>query len=374
MIRPSRRPIVISTALALSLLGTEPCARAADDANKVRPGEFIVDHPTLINFGLEWLVEGDANRNAQVEVSYRKRGDSQWKSGLPLLRLQGEKIYQSQGVFDVVSPNMFAGSILDLEPDTEYEARFIMSDPDGLAGQNGRTITKTVTVRTRAEPKPYAAGRVFHVYPASYKGTKLEPAFDGVMCAYNYYCGGGDTVTAGRPRVKPGDIILVHAGLYKYHPEYYTGDRSVNATTPDEGTYYLTASGTPEKPIVIKAAGDGEVIFDGNGNFNLFNTKVADYNYFEGVTIRNTVIGIWAGTQFIAGSKGLTVKRCRFEDVNLGIFTNYAGSSNFYIADNYFKGRDDPKHLFGWSGNFWAQFNGVEGQVFPPILASYTAV
>ena len=158
------------------------------------------------------------------------------------------------------------------------------------------------------------------------------------MCAYNYYCGGGDTVTAGRPRVKPGDTILVHAGLYKYHPEYYTGDRTINATTPFEGTYYLTASGTPEKPIVIKAAGDGEVIFDGNGNFNLFNVKAANYNYFEGVTIRNTDIAIWAGTQFIAGSKGLTVKKCRFENVNFGIFTNYSGSSNFYIADNYFIG------------------------------------
>ena len=43
----------------------------------------------------------------------------------------------------------------------------------------------------------------------------------------------------------------------------------------------------------------------GNGNFNLFNVKAANYNYFEGVTIRNTEIGIWAGTQFIAGSKGL---------------------------------------------------------------------
>src|SRR5215471_16781205 len=333
MIRPSRRPIVISTALALSLLGTEPCARAADDANKVRPGEFIVDHPTLINLGFEWLIEGDANRNAQVEVSYRKRGDAQWKSGLPLLRLQGERIYQNQGVFDVVSPNMFAGSILDLEPDTENEARFIMSDPDGLAGQNGRTITKTVTVRTRAEPKPYAAGRVFHVYPASYKGAKLEPSFDGLMCAYNYYCGGGDTVTAGRPRVKPGDTILVHAGVYKYHPEYYTGDRTINATTPVEGTYYFTASGTPDKPIVIKGAGDGEVIFDGNGNFNLFNVKAANYNYFEGVTFRNTE-----------------------------------------IADNYFFGRDDSKHLIGWRGDFWARFNGVEGQKCPPKMASYTAV
>src|SRR6267378_3266912 len=359
---------ICTVALFLLSLG------AAVNENKVRPGEFIIDHPTLINLGFEWLIQGDDNRNAQVEVSYRKQGETPWRRGLPLLRLQGERIYQNQGVFDVVSPNMFAGSILDLEPDTAYEARFAMSDPDGVVGQNGKTVTKTATVRTRPEPKPYAGGHVYHVYPFGYKGTKIEPAFDAVMCAYNYYCGGGDTVTAGRPRVKPGDTILVHAGLYKYHPEYYTGDRTINATTPYEGTYYLTASGTPDKPIAIKAAGDGEVIFDGNGNFNLFNVKAANYNYFEGVTIRNTDIAIWAGTQFIAGSKGLTVKRCRFENVNLGIFTNYSGSSDFYIADNYFFGRDDPNHLFGWIGAFWAQFDGVDGQKFPPTLASYTAV
>ncbi|HXB68647.1 MAG TPA: hypothetical protein VNY05_10405 [Candidatus Acidoferrales bacterium] len=382
MMQPSRRAAMknsttlaaISASLLLGLFGICERAAAAGDSNKVTPGEFVIDHPTLINLGFEWLIEGDDNRNAQVEVSYRQRGETQWKVGLPLLRLQGERIYQNQGVFDVISPNMFAGSILDLQPDTEYEARFVMSDPDGIGGQSGKTATKTVTVRTRPEPKPYAGGRVFHVYPASYKGTRIEPAFEALMCAYNYYCGGGDTVTAGRPRVKPGDTILVHAGLYKYHPEYYTGDRSINATTPFEGTYYLTASGTPERPIVIKAAGDGEVIFDGNGNFNLFNVKAANYNYFEGVTIRNTDIAIWAGTQFIAGSKGLTVKRCRFENINLGVFTNYSGSSDFYIADSYFIGRDDPNHLLGWIGNFWAQFNGVDGQKFPPILASYTAV
>jgi hypothetical protein len=31
-------------------------------------------------------------------------------------------------------------------------------------------------------------------------------------------------------------------------------------------------------------------------NFNLFNVKAADYNYFEGITFRNTDIAIWAGT------------------------------------------------------------------------------
>jgi len=359
--------------LLVSLLAGVGVA-AAPRQDAVESAEFVIENPTLINLGFEWFIRGDDNRNAKVEVSYRKQGETTWKQGLALLRLQGERVYQNQGVFDVISPNMFAGSILDLQPDTAYEARFVLFDPDGVRSQSKRAVTKTVTVRTRPEPRPYAGGRTFHVYPKGYQGKKMEPAFDALMCAYNYYCGGGDTVTAGRPRVKPGDTLLVHGGLYKYHPEYYTGDIAVNATTPFEGTYYLTASGTPEKPIVIKGAGDGEVIFDGSKNFNLFNVKAANYNYFEGVTIRNTDIGIWAGTQFIAGSKGLTVKKCRFENVNIGIFTNYSGSSNFYIADNYFMGRDDPKHLFGWNGSFWAQFNGVDGQEFPPKLDSYTAV
>ena len=43
-------------------------------------------------------------------------------------------------------------------------------------------------------------------------------------------------------------------------------------------------------PIAIKAAGDGEVIFDGNGNFALFDVRAADYTYFEGITFRNAEI------------------------------------------------------------------------------------
>ena len=143
---------------------------------------------------------------------------------------------------------------------------------------------------------------------------------------------------------------------------------------PLDGTYYLTADGTADMPIAIKAAGDGAVVFDGAGNFALFDVRAADYTYFEGITFRNAEIAILAGTQFIAGSKGLTVKRSRFENVGAGVFTNFAGSSNFYIADNTFIGRNDPNHLIGWNGEFWTKFNGVEGQIFPPKMASYVAV
>jgi hypothetical protein len=166
----------------------------------------------------------------------------------------------------------------------------------------------------------------------------------------------------------------MHAGTYAYRYEIYANQTTVNATTTFEGTYYLTADGTEDRPIVIMAAGDGEVIIDGRDNFNLFNVKAADYHYFEGITFRNTDIAIWAGTQFIAGSKGLTVKGSRFEQVGLGVFSNFSGSSDFYIADNVFIGRNNPDYLTGWIGAYWEQFAGVVGQVFPPIMDSYTAV
>ena len=108
---------LIICCIAAPLHGADP-----KPVNAVTPGEFIVDPPTLINLGFEWMIGGDDNRNAAVEVSYRKKGDTQWKRALPLLRLQNEEIYQGDRM-DVISPNMFAGSILDLEPDTEYEAR-----------------------------------------------------------------------------------------------------------------------------------------------------------------------------------------------------------------------------------------------------------
>ena len=213
---------------------------------------------------------------------------------------------------------------------------------------------------------------MLHVYPHGFEGTKIEPSFEGLICAYNSSCGGGDFATAGRPRVRAGDTLLVHAGLYRYNHLEYGG---ANRAFPFEGTYYLTADGTAERPIAIKAAGDGEVVFDGNGNFALFNVMAADYTYFEGITFRNTEFAIWAGQQSIAGAKGLTVKHSRFEDVGAGVFTNYSGSSNFYIADNRFHGRNDPERMIGWSdAPLWGRFDGVDGQVHPPVMASYVAV
>ena len=69
------------------------------------------------------------------------------------------------------------------------------SDPDGVRGPSERIVT----VRTRAEPQAYAGGRVFHVYPHGFKGQTVEPSFEGLMCAYNYWCAGTDWATRAVP-------------------------------------------------------------------------------------------------------------------------------------------------------------------------------
>ena len=189
------RPLVFSRSLQRYRL--HRCA----PRNTVTAGEFLVEPPTLINLGFEWRIGGDVNRNASVEVRYRKKGTPVWNQALPLLRLQEERINRDP-LLDVVAPNMFAGSILDLESATDYECEFVMKDPDGARGQT----RKVVIVRTRAEPVPFAGGRVFHVYPHGFKGAKQEPAFEGLLCAYYLTCSGTDWATAARPRVKPGAL------------------------------------------------------------------------------------------------------------------------------------------------------------------------
>src|SRR5438445_2216094 len=173
--------IVMLAALLASGFATAGSAAPSPARNAVRAGELVVDPPTLINLGFEWLIDGDDNRNASVEVSYRKKGDKAWKKAMPLLRLGGERVYQSEGVFNLKTPNMFAGSILDLEENTVYEARFVLNDPDG-----GRA-EKIVTARTRAEPVPASGGHVYHVYSRDWKGPKEAGSFNDLMCAYNYY-------------------------------------------------------------------------------------------------------------------------------------------------------------------------------------------
>jgi hypothetical protein len=330
--------------------------------NATEAGRFHVEHPTLLNLGFEWAIKGDANRNASVAVQFRQVGETRWREGLPLVRVGGgEKVYRRRENLDYTIPDGFAGSILNLKPGTEYECSFKLTDPDGVSGQ----ATHTVKVKTRTEPMPYVGGRTLHVYPPDHQGPKQEPSFTSILQAY-YGAGLGDWSVVWEQRAKPGDTILVHVGLYKNERLNYVDPMM----TPFDGTMSLTLKGTPEKPITIKAAGDGEVILDGGGNHRLFDVMASRYHIFEGLTIRNTDVGIFAGQKEVLGAVGLAVKNCRFENVGFGVWTENADSSDFYIADNLFLGRDDRFRLIGWTGPLWAS----AGPYGSHLLTSYYAV
>jgi hypothetical protein len=343
--------------LAVAALSSSVVAAQGNDGSM--PGEVIVEPPTLQALGVEWPLEGDANRNATVSVRYRRKGTETWHEGLPLLRIGGEETKYL--ALDFTPPNMFSGSLFDLEPDSTYEVALKIADPDGVAG----TAERRIEARTRAVPRPATDGRTFHVYPQGYQGEKQQPAFNGLLAAFNLGASHSDWFNAYGPRVKPGDVIVVHAGLYK-DTRYRYGS---GIGTLFDGTYYLTASGTAERPIVIRAAGDGPAVFDGDGNAVLFDVTAASHLYFEGLTFRNTDVAILAGRKRIIGSEGLTVRHSRFEDVGVGINSDWSGSKNFYIADNVFVGRQIHDHLMGWIGRTWQNFAD-----FPVPLKSNAAV
>ena len=362
-------------AFAAGLLAGPALAKDA-----VVAGAFHVERPTLISLGFDWRITGDDNRNAKVEVAYRRKGDAAWKTGMPLMRAQNEQVGLTPGpggggsegrypLFKYAVANMFAGSILNLEPDTDYEARFTLSDPDGVSGK----AVQTVTVHTRPEPMPAQGGHVYHVYPVDWKGPKQQPAFTGLIAAYYMGLAHFDYENAFPPRVQPGDVILVHAGLYVGDRFHYMNQQPrpgyLSLGNMFDGAYYLTQSGTAEKPIVIKAAGDGEVIFDGDGAQTFFNLMGANYNYFEGITVRNANVAFLLGIKGIAGSSGFTLKHSRVYNVGRVVQDDWSGSKDFYIADNDFNGRHDPDHMMGWTGDIWSKFPG-----FPELLLSEYAV
>ncbi len=305
--------------------------------NAVVPGRLLVDPPTLICLSFQWHFEGDQNGNATCGVEFREVGQTEWRVGMPLLRIRGEEP-RERGWYQ---RPMFSGSILDLGEDTEYEVRLVLSDPDGVEGDGIRTLR----LRTRAMPKPTPGGEVRHVYAPGFEGERQQPAFVAIAGALR----GRDLGThdAGKlpteDAAPPGTTVLVHGGTYRADRHRYRDPMGMVLF----GTHILSADGTRERPLYIKAAGDGEVIIDGAGNFCAFNVMGADWLVFDGLRVRNTEIAFLAGLWNTTGCQGLAVVNCTIEDVNSGVVGFHGRCREFTIADNVFRGRYPQQEMVG---------------------------
>jgi MYXO-CTERM domain-containing protein len=267
-----RRAIPLLPAL---LLLSSP-ARAAD---AIVVGEAKLDRPTVTALGVQLLITGDDDFDAKVDVRYRKIGGA-WANAAPLFRVHPETV-KGRTV-----PTQFAGSIVDLAPNTTYEIELHVVDPDGV------DTTKTVTGKTRAVPADPVMPRAVKVTDTATLKTALSSA-------------------------KAGDVITLGKGTYT-------------------GPFSISASGAAGNPIVIRGEDRDGVILDGADCAACNVLEIyGSYVHVEKLTLQNANRALRWQT---AGAQGNVLRRVRVKNVTLGTGAK-AGQLDFYVCDNVFEGR-----------------------------------
>ena len=254
------------------------------------------DPPTPVALGVSWIVTGDANRNAEAALLYRKSGTQSWKQGFPLQRQEQSRItppkhrrgnhyFYRTGIPD--GKWRFAGSVWDLEPGTEYDLKIQYRDPDGGEAE------KVLTCSTRPIPLRKGPGTSLYTVPGSGGGTgSRKDPYKGLKTAFD--------------AAEPGDNILLNPGTYRGLSVKKNG-------TPGKAYHFI---GLPGGDAVVK------------GGFNIRGKK---YLTFDNLKIMH------AGRAFSAdGAVGITVRFCRIEKCRSGMHAR--NSQGFYIADNHLKG------------------------------------
>src|SRR5439155_23601364 len=234
----------------------------------------------VVALGVRLLISGDDNHNAQVAVRYRAATATEWRVAMPLFRVHPESVVGR------TVPEQFAGSIFDLSPATTYEIELHATDPDGPVDQ---TITVTGTTRpVPADPR--------HPSPRSVSDAA------GLAAALN--------------TAQPGDVITIADGRYSNH-------------------FLITASGTPDDPIVIRGTSKDGTILDGQGSTGNVLDVYGSFVHVERLTLRNANRALrFQG----AATEGNVARRLHIRDVRLGIGSRQ-DQRDFYLCDNVVEGR-----------------------------------
>nr|MBA3642189.1 right-handed parallel beta-helix repeat-containing protein [Acidobacteriota bacterium] len=264
-------------AILMGLFGDYAAAQTTAEAEAVAAGA-LRSYSTVYSAGLEWDLAGDVDHDSRATLEYRVSGQSVWTPGLGLVRV------------DSTAGNMLAGSLLFLAPDTQYDVRVSLTDPDG--GGDVRLLS----VRTRPLPAAPSGRQVLHVVPGSGGGDGSAAApFNGVAAA--------------QAAAQPGDTFLLHAGTY--------------------GPVRFQTSGTDASYVVWKAAGDGEVSL---GTIEV----AASHVWLDGLTVRNRPFALLS----VNSPTNVVITRCHFLNNHFALYLNGAGT-DWYIADNTIVG-DTP--------------------------------
>jgi hypothetical protein len=272
---------------------------------------------------------GDENYNASVQVLYRQVGASAWKEALPLQRVRTDALSRAVPSEFAIA-EQFAGSIFDLSPDSAYEVKLTIKDPDGT------TLIRTSKVSTR--PIPPAAPTSPHLVSVD----------------------SNQSLTTALVQAKPGDIITLAKGRYR-------------------GPIRLDRSGTAADPIIVRGDDRDETVIESPGaDYGVLMT--GSHVHLEDVSIRRSAWGIK-----ITNATGVVVQRTHIRDVHYGIDARGGSNRNAYICDNLLEGQgvvwpDTSNRTWNYEGivvtgaghvvchNTLAGFGDALGLSQPPVI------
>ncbi len=272
------------------------------------PGSIVDEIPTCSCLGFRWLITGDSDLDCSVAVDYRQAGTTAWQPAQPMLRVEPASV--SGNAFD--PGNLLVGSVLGLVPDTDYEVRLTLSDPDGGAAVQTRSL------RTRAIPADPAAPVLKYVAPGSGggAGTQSSP-----------YLG----LAAAQSGAVAGDVFILQAGTYAI-----------------PGTFVFNKNGTAANPIVWRGVDAATVTLNGGGTAQpVLSFSGSQYVHLEKVTVRNPLRTAINGT----ATKNLVIRECVIDCSAVsptteasGILLQGAGHEGAYISQNRIRGN------INWTG------------------------
>lgn len=310
---------------ALAVLALGARLVAGDAAAPV--GAPVLEPSTTSCLGVHWIVGGDADGDARVAVAWRAalvkgaKPDA-WRDGAGLFRVGRGHHVAAEGGTTLPVPDdarLFAGSVLWLEPGTDYELRLTLVDADGGGEEH------VIAARTAVEPIAAKDARLRYVTPGDGGGSGEDhDPFKGLPAAL--------------AAAKPGDVLLLRAGTYP----------------PVE----IAVSGEPGKPIVLR--GLSGAVIDGGGAGRVISATGIHDVWFEDLGLTNGEYAIVAHE-----SSRLVVRGCHMHAVTCGFTATRDNGKveGFFIADNLLEGPSTWPRSKGIEGARGIQLAGVGHEV-----------
>ena len=270
--------------LSIFLTSCSACAWFPSAVQPIAVGDVELDPATVHTIGLSLpVLAGDEDFDASVRVVYRRLNSPDWKEALPLQRVRTDTLsWAVPSQFPIAE--QFAGSIFDLSPDSSYEIRLTIEDPDG------GTTTRAVTAATRPEP------------------------LDAPRSPHRVDVDSNDRLMSALHQAQPGDVIVLAKGRYR-------------------GPVLVERSGTDADPIVVKGRDRAETTIESPGDE--YGVRITgSHVHLEDVTIRSSAWGI-----AVSNASDVVIRGTHIEDVNFGINGRGGANRNFYICDNLLEGK-----------------------------------